>query len=62
MYYLGIDIGSLTCDAVIIDEGEDILASSVVPTGAKNLEAIERARSEVFRQADITRHECRFRR
>ena len=57
MYYLGIDIGSLTCDAVIIDERENILASSVVPTGAKNLEAIERARSEVFRQADITKDE-----
>lgn len=57
MYYLGIDIGSLSCDAVVIDEGENILASSVVPTGARNLEAIERARSEVLRRVNITKDE-----
>lgn len=53
MFYLGIDIGSLTCDAVVINENDEILASSVVPTGARNLEAIERARLEVLGQARI---------
>jgi predicted CoA-substrate-specific enzyme activase len=53
MYYLGIDIGSLSCDAVVIDDNKEILASSVVPTGARNLEAIERARSEALRGANI---------
>jgi activator of 2-hydroxyglutaryl-CoA dehydratase len=43
MHYLGIDIGSLFCDAVLIDGGSDIVASTVVPTGARNREAIARA-------------------
>lgn len=48
MYYLGIDIGSLSCDAVIIDRDENVVASTVVPTGARNIEAIDRARTEVL--------------
>ncbi|RJP55602.1 MAG: 2-hydroxyglutaryl-CoA dehydratase [Deltaproteobacteria bacterium] len=57
MYYLGIDIGSLTCDAVLIDDSEKILASSVVPTGARNREAITRAADEVLRSACISEKE-----
>ncbi|HCX90608.1 MAG: 2-hydroxyglutaryl-CoA dehydratase [Deltaproteobacteria bacterium CG_4_9_14_3_um_filter_44_9] len=57
MYYLGIDIGSLTCDAVLIDDNEKILASSVVPTGARNHEAITRATDEVLRSACISEKE-----
>ncbi len=53
MVYLGIDIGSLSCDAVVIDDNGEILASSVVPTGARNLEAIERARESAFREANV---------
>jgi len=48
MYFMGIDIGSLSCDAVIVDAGGGIVASAVVPTGARNREAIARARNEVF--------------
>ena len=40
MYYLGIDIGSLSCDAVLLDHNNQILAEAVVPTGARNREAI----------------------
>ena len=47
MYFFGIDIGSLSCDAVLIDEHGKIIASTVVPTGARNREAIERAKLEV---------------
>ncbi|MEW5734455.1 MAG: acyl-CoA dehydratase activase [Thermodesulfobacteriota bacterium] len=59
MYFMGIDIGSLSCDAVIIDREGELLASSVVPTGARNQEAIARVSSEVFAasglaQDDIT--------
>ena len=46
MYFLGIDIGSLTCDAVIIDGSGKQVAWSVIPTGARNIESIERARRE----------------
>lgn len=53
MSYLGIDIGSLSCDAVLIDDNENILASAVVPTGARNQEAIRRAKREVLERAGI---------
>jgi predicted CoA-substrate-specific enzyme activase len=53
MIYLGIDIGSLSCDAVLVDSDGAIVAWSVVPTGARNLQAIERARSEVMARAKI---------
>ena len=53
MTYLGIDIGSLSCDAVLIDDGGNILASAVVPTGSRNQEAIRRAKREVLDRAGI---------
>lgn len=51
--FLGLDIGSLSCDAVLINDSEEIVAWSVVPTGAKNLLAIERARNEVCEKTGI---------
>lgn len=57
MYFLGLDIGSLSCDAVIIDEEGRIVAASVVPTGARNREAIERATAEVLREVGISKDE-----
>lgn len=53
MHYLGIDIGSLTCDAVLIDDHEQVVSWSVVPTGARNQQAIERARDEVLDAAGL---------
>ncbi|MBM4354300.1 MAG: 2-hydroxyglutaryl-CoA dehydratase, partial [Deltaproteobacteria bacterium] len=35
MPYLGIDIGSLSCEAVVIDDNGCVLGQSVVPTGAR---------------------------
>lgn len=48
MHYLGIDIGSLSCDAVIVDGDGQVVASSVVPTGARNAEAIARSKAEAL--------------
>jgi predicted CoA-substrate-specific enzyme activase len=55
MYYLGIDIGSLSCDAVLIDGEGKVAASAVVPTGARNREAIQRVTEEVLRLSGIDR-------
>jgi predicted CoA-substrate-specific enzyme activase len=52
--YLGIDIGSLSCDALLLDDDGRTVAWSVVPTGARNQVAIERARDEVLREAGAT--------
>lgn len=53
MYFLGMDIGSLSCDAVLIDDDEQLVAWSVVPTGARNIESIGRARAEALAQVGI---------
>ncbi len=53
--YLGLDIGSLSCDAVLIgdDRAGEPLAWAVVPTGARNQEAIARVRQQVLDQAGV---------
>ncbi len=53
MFYLGVDVGSLSCDAVLIDDDGTMRAWSVVPTGARNVEAIERARQEVLASVGV---------
>lgn len=53
-YFGGVDIGSLSCDAVIIDEGGEVLASAVVPTGADARVAIARATDAVLGAAELT--------
>lgn len=55
MYYLGIDIGSLSCDAVLINREEQILATAVVPTGARNRESIARVTDDTLRAAGISK-------
>jgi predicted CoA-substrate-specific enzyme activase len=54
MLFLGLDVGSLSCDAVLVDDDGRMVAWTVVPTGARNLEAIAAARDEVLRRAGIT--------
>ncbi len=53
MYFLGIDIGSLSCDTVIIDQTSGIVASAVVPTGARNVKAIERSKADAMSLAGL---------
>ncbi len=53
MLYLGVDVGSLSCDAALVDDEERLVAWSVVPTGARNVQAIARARKEVLEAAGV---------
>lgn len=59
MYYLGVDLGSLSCDAVLLDHEGRIMAASVVPTGARNREAIARATQEVLEMARVSEAEIK---
>jgi len=59
MIFLGIDIGSLSCDAVLIDEEKNILASSVILTGAKNIESIARVKKNVLDAAGVMEKDIR---
>jgi len=51
--YLGVDIGSLSTDVVIVDGVGDMLASVVVPTGARAALAAENARSRALADAGV---------
>jgi len=53
MIFLGIDIGSLSCDAVLIDEKKTILSSSVIPTGVRNIESIAQVKKNVLDASGI---------
>lgn len=54
-YVLGIDSGSTSTNAVILDENRNILASAVVRTGAKSSESAQRILDEVLTKADLPR-------
>ena len=58
-HYLGIDIGSLSCDAVLVDDDARVVAWTVVPTGASNLQAIASAREGVLEQAGVDEGQLR---
>ena len=53
-YFAGIDSGSTSTNAVVIDESGNIVASVVVRTGAKAGESAERAYREVIERAGLT--------
>jgi len=59
MYYGGIDSGSLTTDAVLISDRE-IVAYEIVPTGASNKKAAERAWRGVLEKADVKSDELAY--
>jgi predicted CoA-substrate-specific enzyme activase len=46
-FYAGIDVGSLTADAVVIDEDEKIISYAILPTGSDS----QRAATEAFKAA-----------
>lgn len=57
MFVMGIDSGSTSTNAVIINEKKEILASAVVRTGAKSGESAERILKEVLEKANLARED-----
>lgn len=55
MYVLGIDSGSTSTNAVIMDQDRTIKAFSVVRTGAKSGESADRVLKEVLEKAGVSR-------
>lgn len=51
--FLGLDVGSLSCDAVLVDRGGRVVAWTVLPSGARVLDTIARARREVLELAGV---------
>ncbi len=54
MYIMGIDSGSTSTNAVIINDKKEILSYAVLRTGAKSAESAERIRNEVLEKAGLT--------
>lgn len=46
--YLGLDIGSLSTNVVLIDEKDNVVARRYLPTASKPLNAIQRGLKEIF--------------
>ncbi len=60
-YFLGIDIGASTAKAVLIDNKiDEILASSVIPSGVDFLKAAEVVREEVLNETYLNEDKLRF--
>ena len=57
MYVMGIDSGSTSTNAVIMDQDRKIKAFSVVRTGAKSGVSAERALNDVLEKAGLTRED-----
>ncbi|BCN31142.1 acyl-CoA dehydratase activase [Anaeromicropila herbilytica] len=57
MYVLGIDSGSTSTNAVILNEKKEIVAFHVVRTGAKSGESAERILEEVLAKANMKRED-----
>jgi predicted CoA-substrate-specific enzyme activase len=53
MLFLGLDIGSCTCNAVLIDENRNIIDSMTILTGPKNRDSISSVRSGIMRSAAV---------
>ena len=52
--FLGVDIGSLSTDAVAVDGGGRIVGSVIRPTGARAAQAADKARDEALAMAGAT--------
>jgi predicted CoA-substrate-specific enzyme activase len=46
--YLGLDVGSLSTNVVLIDDDNNVIARRYLPTASKPLEAIRRGLSEIY--------------
>lgn len=49
--YLGIDVGSLSTNVVLIDEVHNVVARRYLPTAGKPLEAIRKGMTEIYEEA-----------
>ena len=58
-YYLGIDVGSLSTEAVIIDARDGLAGYSIIQTGANSTEAAEQALEKALLQAGLQREQIR---
>jgi len=59
-YVMGVDSGSTSTDAVIMDEGKNIVAYCIIPTGARASESAEKAVSAVLDSSGLHKKDIAF--
>jgi predicted CoA-substrate-specific enzyme activase len=59
VYYGGIDVGSLSTEAVVLDESGGLVGYSIIETGANSTEAAEEALEKVLYGARLGPHEIK---
>ncbi len=52
-YYIGVDVGSLSTDVVVMDEKAHVLGSAITLTGANSTRAAEVALADAARKAEM---------
>jgi predicted CoA-substrate-specific enzyme activase len=52
-YYVGIDSGSTSTDAVLLDEHRNILGYSIVPTGGRSIDGAQQALADVLAKCGV---------
>jgi activator of 2-hydroxyglutaryl-CoA dehydratase len=58
-YYVGIDVGSLSTEAVIIDARDGLAGYSIIQTGAHSTDAAEEALEKALLEAGLGRDQIR---
>ena len=53
IFVMGVDSGSTSTDAVVINAAGEVVASVIIPTGARASESAARAKAEVLQQARL---------
>lgn len=56
-YHAGVDIGSLSCDVVVLDRDRQVVASEIVLTGARSGAAIEMALGTALGRLELARED-----
>lgn len=59
-YFLGIDVGSLSCDGALLDYNGNLLSTVVQPTGISGVKAAEKVRSELLSYSRIVPEQIGF--
>jgi len=60
MLYSGVDVGSLSTEAVILDDSAEIVSSAITFTGSSSRKAAERCWEEALGKAGVTGGEVNF--
>ncbi|MFC1852857.1 acyl-CoA dehydratase activase [candidate division CSSED10-310 bacterium] len=59
-YFLGIDVGSLSCDGVLIDQDAQLIAWEVMPTGVSGTSAADKTFADLLVKSHLEKEQIIF--